>query len=394
MPTASRNLLLPLGLFVLGFLSAALQLGEDAAIGPAFETVSVARNLAAGLGFSNPFQPLPTGPTALIPPVYPALMAGVIRLFGYGGGFVTVMVVLQLVLNGIQAALLPAVSERLLGQRRPGFLAAGALICLPVMPVMPQFEMELQIVILLLFVLIPVTKWSAVPAALFAALALHVNPSSLFLLGGWMLWKRPGIRWSAIWVGVLVIACAPWAIRNYTVTGRLVFIRNNFPLELHIANNEIAGPEFFSNLQSFRSLHPNNNAAEARAVQTLGETAYFDRCGLYAREWIRRNPGRFLHLTAQRAFRYWVPRTEPHHWFGWIVGLLTLLAIPALLRLYKNPVFTAGLLLSPLLYFVVQADYRYRMPYFWLTLLAASCTVANWLDRRAARSAGPPSAQQ
>ena len=41
----------------------------------------MARSLALGHGFSSPFFPV-TGPTALVPPVYPALLASVFRLFG------------------------------------------------------------------------------------------------------------------------------------------------------------------------------------------------------------------------------------------------------------------------------------------------------------------------
>jgi hypothetical protein len=41
----------------------------------------VARSIATGQGFSSPFLPH-TGPTALMPPLFPCLLAGVFRLFG------------------------------------------------------------------------------------------------------------------------------------------------------------------------------------------------------------------------------------------------------------------------------------------------------------------------
>lgn len=379
---AFRPLQIALALFAAGFLSAALQISDDAALSSGFETVAVARNLAAGRGFSNPYDALPTGPTAHVSPAYPALMALVIMLCGYGTAFAAIVVFLQFALYGLQVALLPAVSLRLLGRRRPGYFAAFALVCLPLMPILPQFEMGLQIVLLLLYVLIPVAAGSAVPAALLAALTLHVNPSSIFLLAGWMAWKRPALRWTATWIFTLVLACLPWTIRNYAVLGRLTFIRNNLPLELRIANNDIAGANFFDNLQSFRTLHPNNNAAEAAAVARLGESAYFDMCGRQAQDWIRRNPGRFIRLTLERVWLYWFPHTEPIRLQGWLVGLLTLLALPALPRLRRSPVFVSGLCLAPVLYFVVEADIRYRMPYLWITLLAAGLTVSTLLERR------------
>src|SRR5271169_169767 len=46
-----------------------------------WETGRVARSIVTGNGFSSPYSE-PTGPTALIPPVYPYLVAGVFKLFG------------------------------------------------------------------------------------------------------------------------------------------------------------------------------------------------------------------------------------------------------------------------------------------------------------------------
>src|ERR1700751_1357895 len=46
-----------------------------------FESGNIAHSLAAGKGFSSPFR-VSTGPTAWMTPVYPVLLAWVIRLFG------------------------------------------------------------------------------------------------------------------------------------------------------------------------------------------------------------------------------------------------------------------------------------------------------------------------
>src|SRR5713101_8433262 len=46
-----------------------------------YEFGRVARSIATGHGFSSPY-PEPTGPTALIPPVYTYLVAGVFKLLG------------------------------------------------------------------------------------------------------------------------------------------------------------------------------------------------------------------------------------------------------------------------------------------------------------------------
>src|SRR6267154_6898742 len=46
-----------------------------------WETGRVARSIAIGQGFSSPYSE-PTGPTALIPPVYTYMLAGVFQVFG------------------------------------------------------------------------------------------------------------------------------------------------------------------------------------------------------------------------------------------------------------------------------------------------------------------------
>jgi hypothetical protein len=45
------------------------------------EAGRIAQSIVEGRGFSSPFQGA-TGPTAIMPPIYPSLLAGVFRLFG------------------------------------------------------------------------------------------------------------------------------------------------------------------------------------------------------------------------------------------------------------------------------------------------------------------------
>ena len=45
------------------------------------ETGHIAQSIVEGNGFSSPFHG-PTGPTAIMPPIYPAIVAGVFSIFG------------------------------------------------------------------------------------------------------------------------------------------------------------------------------------------------------------------------------------------------------------------------------------------------------------------------
>src|SRR5262244_345697 len=62
------------------FLDAQLAPGRDH-FGFGWETGRIARSVALGEGFSSPFHG-PTGPTALMTPVYIYLVAAVFKMFG------------------------------------------------------------------------------------------------------------------------------------------------------------------------------------------------------------------------------------------------------------------------------------------------------------------------
>src|ERR1700738_2618087 len=66
-----------------------------------WETGRVARSIPTGHGFSSPYSE-PTGPTALIPPLYTYLVAGVFKLFGI---YTTSSALVLLTLNNIFSAL-------------------------------------------------------------------------------------------------------------------------------------------------------------------------------------------------------------------------------------------------------------------------------------------------
>ncbi|HEY3440200.1 MAG TPA: hypothetical protein VGK29_05595 [Paludibaculum sp.] len=356
-----------------GTLAAALKLSvlDGSAFGPGFESVNVARSLAAGNGFADPYSALATGPTAHTAPVYPYLLSIGIRLLGFGGAFAAVCMSFNLIFQGIQAALLPGLSAVLLGDRVPGLWAAGLLIALPLIPLTAQGETDLQILALMLCTLIPVAGWSAAPAALLAALALHLNPSSLLLLPGWLVWKRPPRRWLLVWGFTLAAAMLPWTIRNYQTFGGIFFIRDNLGLELRVSNNDLAGASAKGNGASLAALHPMFNTEEARALIRASEPAYMAECGRQASDWIRAHPSAFARFTLIRAALYWFPAINDGHWQAWLLTLITILSLGGILRVWKHPVFFFGFAVAPLLYYLLQADPRYRYPYFWLTLLVA-----------------------
>ena len=68
----------------------------------------------------------------------------------------------------------------------------------------------------------------------------------------------PTRRWHPL--GLPLLACLPWAWRNYTKLGAPVFIRSNFGLELRMGNNPGALATFEEmDASGGRYLHPRVN---------------------------------------------------------------------------------------------------------------------------------------
>src|SRR5579872_1898513 len=118
----------PIILFAITVVSCIYQLTRFPlpGFGAYYEALTLAKNLAYTGRFADPFSAGATGPTAHLAPLVPALLAILIRLLGYGVNFVLVTEGLMVAALALQAALLPAISERLFGSRRPG-IWAGAL---------------------------------------------------------------------------------------------------------------------------------------------------------------------------------------------------------------------------------------------------------------------------
>ena len=73
-----------------------------------FEAGRIARSLATGHGYANPFNGM-SGPTAWLPPVYPLLMAAAFKVFGvYTRGAALALMVVD---SAFSAAIVPAVYE-------------------------------------------------------------------------------------------------------------------------------------------------------------------------------------------------------------------------------------------------------------------------------------------
>jgi len=375
-------------LFLGGALRALWQF-QSGHFGPGYEMVAVARTLAATGQFANPFQIYPTGPTAIVPPLYPAFLALLIHIFGFSRLFVLVIYGTTAAVHGLHAALLPPVSKVLFHDRRPGLWAAALMIVFPLYDFLPQFETSSFAVGLLLFCML---DRGAVVTGLAAGLLALLNPASVFVTIPWTLYRlRRGARTHACSAGTLAgarfllisaataaVVLLPWTIRNYRQFHSLFFVRNNFGLELRLANNDLAYPTFRRNMSAdrYEVLHPGGSLAEARRMSGLGEPEYNRQQLHTAIDWIRNHPRRFLSLTIARVRMFWFPDPEDGPARSAGIVLATLLSAGGLWLMVRRrqPIafFLAPVwLVFPLLYYVNQADPHYRTPILWMTTLTA-----------------------
>jgi len=219
-------------------------------------------------------------------------------------------------------------------------------------------------------------------AGFLAGVLALLNPATIFVTGPWLLYilhRHSGAwQWRFTGLAMLVAALtiAPWVWRNYRQFHLLVPIRDNFGLELYLANNDLAGPSFITNEASHRLKHPGYSAEEADALRAMGEARYSRSRFSLAMDWIRRHPSRFLALTIARTRMFWLGESRDPAQHAWAIAWMTLASVAGLLLLARRrepAVFfmVSVSLVYPPLYYVVQTDPRYRVPILWLTLLGA-----------------------
>ena len=196
----------------------------------------VARAVLEGRGFSSPFGPptvVPTGPTALIAPGYPLLVALVFGAAGVGSAAAAaVLMGLNAVLNVLTAALILQLSRRV-ARERAALLATGLWAFSPPLLWMPTIFWETSLSCFLLLAAAGFApslrvgtsrRWMC--AGAFAALAGLCNPALLPSLGGlgFLAWAcgRRRLRPAAAGVLVFVLAYGAWPLRNAVRFGAFV----------------------------------------------------------------------------------------------------------------------------------------------------------------------------
>ncbi len=187
-----------------------------------------------------------------------------------------------------------------------------------------------------------------------------------------------------------VAIVAPWTIRNYLVLHSFILIRDNFGLELSVSNNDCArfGIRRSEETGCFDNVHPNKSVNEARRVIDLGEVKYNALRLREALRWISSHPARFVKLSIMRFVAFWMPMEAftIHDSSGRrlervTIYLMTLLSLAGLVILCRRDIKSAAVLISclsvfPVVYYIVDFEYRYRDPIMWVTFLLGAVPIS------------------
>jgi len=368
-----------------------------------FEPGNIAASIARGKGFSSPLR-VPTGPTAWMAPIYPLLLAGVFRFFGV----YTFHSFVAAVLLNILFATLTCVPIYYAGERIGGAgLGAGAAWLWAIFPNAILLPFESMWDACLSALLTAAILWATLALAesrrardwcaygLLWGVMLMTNPtlgSLLPLLLGWLAYQarkeaRPWVAKPLLALGVAVLCCVPWTVRNYDVFHTLVPLRTVLGLELWVGNNAQ------SNGAQVAALHPLNDAHERAKYVAMGEIAYMRQKQRQAIAYMLSHPRREAHLTADRFIAFWAGGTpepftnfEQNHslWFRYVLIFNIAAAIGTLagivMLFWRRSMFAFPLAVFPVIfpcaYYLSLAFPRYRLPIDPIVLLLAAIALA------------------
>jgi 4-amino-4-deoxy-L-arabinose transferase-like glycosyltransferase len=348
----------------------------------------VARSIASGQGFGSPFHG-PSGPTAILPPVYPYVLAGVFRLFGiYSAlsGFATLT--LQSLSSALTCLVTFYIGEKSFS-RTVGKAAAWVFAFNPFgIYISVEWVWETALSTLLVSLVFLETlylqhstrrrDWLAF--GLLCALTALTNPAviaALPFLGLWLWrWLREQRAHPGPLIGtatlVFLLTAAPWLVRNYLVFHQVMPFRSNFGLELRLGN--------YPDGMGTRALamHPSQNNRELEKYRRMGEIAYIAEKKREAIQFIARHPRTFLKLTVLRFLMWWTgeewkihgtSRLAPWGTAGQIFGFgmesaLAFMGLALAARTGNRHalLYAIFLVCYPLAYYVTFPELRFRHP--------------------------------
>lgn len=373
-----------------------------------FEPGNIAASIARGQGFSSPLR-VPTGPTAWMTPVYPLLLAAVFRYLGiYTFRSFVAAVLLNIVFAALTCVPIYYAGERMGGAGR----GAGAAWLWAIFPNAILIPFESMWDACLSALLAATILWATLALAesrgardwcaygLLWGLTLMTNPTLASLLPFLLAWlayrahkeARPWLLKPLLALGVALLCCVPWTVRNYDVFHTIVPLRSALGLELSAGNNAQS-----TNVQT-NLVHPLNNADERAQYVAMGEIAYMRQKQHEAIAYIESHRRRVANLWWHRFVAFWTGGS-PHPlqdfeqvhsaWFRYVLIFNVCAGFGAIagivLLLWRRSMFAFPLaafpLVFPCVYYLSVALPRYRLPIDPIVLLLTAIALSGAMSR-------------
>jgi 4-amino-4-deoxy-L-arabinose transferase-like glycosyltransferase len=359
------------------------------------ELGTLAQSLLAGKGLSSPFGGV-TGPTALLAPGYPAMIAMVFWIFGsFTFSAAVAVMTMQMFFSVTTVVVIMLVARWCFGVYAANLAGTFWALSLPILWMPTIFwDTCLSTLILVGMIALALRSTRSASSLLFAlmgaycGLAVLVNPAlllALLAILGWAAWQtRKAFRYSPVLsLLVLSLVFAPWPIRNARVLHAFIPLRSTVGFELWIGNR--AGADGFLDESQF----PIFNKREFDSYASKGEVGYMRDKADLAKAYIRAHPLEFVQLSTMRFIRFWTgtgnkdgsPIFAIHAVLTTSLGVLGIWRLARKRRLDLAVLFILPLMLFPLPYYITHAEFRYRLAVDPLLTILASYRVSEWIGR-------------
>jgi len=377
-----------------------------------WEQGNVARSLVAGHGFGSPM--VSAQPSAIMPPVFPLIVAAAFKLFGVH----TPASIFAVHAFNCVISVLATIPVFLLARRtfceRVAWWSAWAWAFSPYgIYFAAAWAWSTHILLLCLCWLIYLAQdlgesprlklWLGF--GVLAGFAALTEPSVLLTLpvmmgiAMWQLW-RAGKRWFApALVGSLAVfaVLTPWTIRNAMVFHQFIPMRDSMGLEMWMGNNG------YDLRWTTDDLHPLHDKQELDAYNRMGELAYMQHKADQAHTYIAAHPGWYAITCLRRAIYIWTGYWSLHKSYLALepadpanipfATALSCLGIAGLVLLWRTRRVDALRLLGvmavlPAMYYFAHPEPYHLRPLDPLLGMLGCYAVYTWREHAAERAAG------